>query len=388
MTDLLAKLFIKDYKNVDDPKVRSAYGELSGVVGIVCNFILAIAKFIVGVISGSVTISADAANNLSDAGSSVITLAGFRLSKRPADKNHPYGHGRFEYITALIVSFLILLMGVELLKSSIDKILHPEPITFSVAALVVLLLSIAAKLWLAFFNNKIGKKINSSATKAAARDSLSDTAATTVALISLIISKFTDVPVDGWFSIIVSLFIFWAGFDVLKETIGLLLGKPPEQEFLDEIEAEILSYDGVIGVHDLIVHDYGPGRSFASAHAEVPSNISIMQSHDTIDLIERDLQKKYGLLISIHLDPIVIDDEKVTALKERCKALIMEIDSRLTLHDFRMVEGPTHTNVIFDVVAPAGYSKSDKDLTREINEKLSKIDERYFAVITVDHAFH
>lgn len=388
MADLLAKLFIKDYQNVEDPKVRSAYGELSGGVGIVCNFILAVAKFIVGILSGSVTISADAANNLSDAGSSVITLVGFRLSKRPADKDHPYGHGRLEYVTALIVSFFILLMGVELLKSSIDKIRNPEPITFSVAALVVLILSIAAKLWLAFFNNKIGKKINSSATKAAARDSLSDTAATAVALISLIVAKFTNVPVDGWFSIVVSLFIFWAGFGVLKETIGLLLGKPPEQEFLDQIEAEILSYDGVLGVHDLIVHDYGPGRSFASAHAEMSSDSDIMQSHDTIDLIERDLQKKYGLLISIHLDPVVVDNAKINALKSLCQDVIFEIDNRLTLHDFRMVEGPTHTNLIFDVVIPAGYPKSDKDLTREINEKLSKIDERYFAVITIDHAFH
>ena len=388
MTNLLVKCFVKDYENVENPNVRAAYGSLSGMVGIIANIILAIAKFLVGALSGSVAISADAANNLSDAGSSIITLAGFRLSERPADKNHPYGHGRFEYVTALIVSFLILLMGVELLKSSIEKIMHPSAVTFSTAALVVLILSILTKLWLAYFNNKIGNKIHSSATKAVARDSLSDTAATFVALLSLVLSKYTALPLDGWLSILVSFFIFWAGFDVLKETIGLLLGKPPEKEFLEQIENEILSYDGVVGVHDLIVHDYGPGRSFASAHAEVPANVDVMQSHDTIDLIERDLQKKFGILISIHLDPVVVDDAKVTALKALCQDSIVQIDPRLTLHDFRMVEGPTHTNLIFDVVAPAGYAQSDTELTNEISEKLSKIDERYFTVITVDHAFH
>lgn len=388
MVDLLAKLFIKDYQNTKSPAVRAAYGELSGAVGIFINLLLSAAKFFVGTVSGSISISADAANNLSDAGSSVVTLVSFKLAKKPADKDHPYGHGRIEYIAALIVSFLILMMGFELLKSSVDKIRNPSPVTYSTVALVILLLSIGAKLWLAYFNHRLGKKIDSAATKAVVSDSLSDTAATTVALAALLLSLVTDFPVDGWFGIVVALFIFRSGAEILKDTVGLLLGKPPEKEFFDEIEREILSYDGVVGVHDLIIHDYGPGRSFASVHAEVPANIDIMQSHDTVDLIERDLQHKYGMLVSIHMDPVVTDDERVTELKDICKKVIHDIDERMTLHDFRMVEGPTHTNLIFDTVAPLDFPLSDRELCNTISEKLSKIDERYFAVVTVDHAFN
>ncbi|MGN0519470.1 MAG: cation diffusion facilitator family transporter [Candidatus Fimenecus sp.] len=388
MADLLARLFIKDYQNTKSPAVRAAYGELSGAVGICVNLLLSAAKFFVGTITGSISISADAVNNLSDAGSSVVTLVSFKLAKKPADKDHPYGHGRIEYIAALIVSFLILMMGFELFKSSVDKIRNPSPVTYSTVALVILLLSIGAKLWLAYFNHRLGKKIDSAATKAVVSDSLSDTAATTVALAALLLSLVTDFPVDGWFGIVVALFIFRSGAEILKDTVGLLLGKPPEREFFDEIEREILSYDGVVGVHDLIIHDYGPGRSFASVHAEVPANIDILQSHDTVDLIERDLQQKYGMLVSIHMDPVVTDDERVTELKEICKKVIHDIDGRLTLHDFRMVEGPTHTNLIFDTVAPPDFPLSDRELCNTISEKLSKIDERYFAVITVDHAFN
>ena len=368
--------------------MRAAYGELSGAVGIFVNIALCIAKFFVGTLTGSISVSADAVNNLSDAGSSVVTLVSFKLAKKPADKDHPYGHGRIEYIAALIVSFFILMMGFELLKSSIDKIRNPAPVTFSTVALVILLASIAAKLWLAYFNHKLGKKIDSAATKAVVTDSLSDTAATAVALAALLLSRVTDLPVDGWFGIAVALFIFRSGAEILKDTAGLLLGKPPEKEFFDEIEHEILSYDGIIGVHDLIIHDYGPGRSFASVHAEVPANVDIMQSHDTVDLIERDLQHKYGMLVSIHMDPVVVDDARVNELKAICKKVLLDIDESLTLHDFRMVEGPTHTNLIFDVVAPPEFSINDRALCDTIAEKLSKIDERYFSVVTVDHAFN
>lgn len=388
MAELLAKLFIKDYKNTKSPAVRAAYGELSGAVGIAVNLLLCIAKFFVGTITGSISVSADAVNNLSDAGSSVVTLVSFKLAKKPADKDHPYGHGRIEYIAALIVSFLILMMGFELLKSSVDKIRNPAPVLFSTVALVILLLSIVAKLWLAYFNHCLGKKIDSAATKAVVTDSLSDTAATTVALAALLISRMTQFPVDGWFGIAVALFIFRSGAEILKDTVGLLLGKPPEKEFFDEIEQEVLSYDGIVGVHDLIIHDYGPGRSFASVHAEVPANVDIMQSHDTIDLIERDLNHKYGMLVSIHMDPVVTDDERVAELKQICQKVLSDIDARLTLHDFRMVEGPTHTNLIFDTVAPPEFPFGDRELCDTISEKLSKIDERYFAVITVDHAFN
>lgn len=388
MAELLAKLFIKDYQNTKNPSVRAAYGELSGAVGIVVNLILTAAKFFVGMMTGSISVSADAVNNLSDAGSSVITLAGFKMAKKPADKDHPYGHGRIEYITALIVSFFILLMGFELLKSSVDKIRNPEPVTYSTVALVILLLSIAMKLWLAYFNHRLGKKIDSAATKAVVTDSLSDTAATAVALAALVISRFTDTPVDGWFGIAVALFIFRSGLEILKDTIALLLGKPPEKEFVDAIEQDILSYDGVVGVHDLIIHDYGPGRTFASAHAEVPSNVDIMQSHDTVDLIERDLFQKYGMLISIHMDPVVVDDARINALKAMCAEVITETEPSVTFHDFRVVEGPTHTNLIFDIVVPPDCKKGDQSISDTICEKLSKIDERYFCVITVDHAFN
>ncbi len=388
MAELLAKLFIKDYQNTKSPAVRAAYGELSGAVGIVVNIALCVAKFFVGTVTGSISVSADAVNNLSDAGSSVVTLVGFKLAKKPADKDHPYGHGRIEYIAALIVSFFILMMGFELLKSSVDKIRNPSPVTFNTVALVILLASIAAKLWLAYFNHRLGKKIDSAATKAVVTDSLSDTAATAVALLALLLSRVTDIPVDGWFGIAVALFIFRSGAEILKDTVGLLLGKPPEKEFFDEIEQEILSYDGVEGVHDLIIHDYGPGRSFASVHAEVPANVDIMHSHDTVDLIERDLHHKYGMLVSIHMDPVVVDDARVNELKAICQKVLLDIDECLTLHDFRVVEGPTHTNLIFDVVAPTDFSLNDRALCDTISEKLSKIDERYFSVVTIDHAFN
>lgn len=388
MTQLLIKLFIKDSENVKSPTVRSSYGKLSGAVGIVLNLILCAAKFLTGMLTGSISITADAVNNLSDAGSSIVTLFGFKIAEKPADSKHPYGHGRFEYIAALIVSFFVLIMGVELLKSSVEKIKNPEEVTFSVAALVVLVLSIAGKLWLAYFNNKLGKKINSTATKAVVTDSLSDTAATSVALISLIISKFSSVPVDGWFGAAVALFIVWSGISLVRETIAPLLGEPPEKEFFDEVENMILSYDGVVGVHDLIIHDYGPSRLFASAHAEVPSNIDIMKSHDTIDLIERDIAEKYGMLISIHLDPVVVDDERINALKETVKKAVSEVDGTMTIHDFRVVEGPTHTNLIFDVVVSRDIKLRNDEISDLISEKLSKIDERYFCVITVDHSFN
>lgn len=388
MAELLAKLFIRDYKDTGKPSVRSAYGKLSGAVGIVINIILCSAKFFVGTMTGSVSITADAVNNLSDAGSSVVTLLGFKIAEKPADSKHPYGHGRVEYIAALIVSFLVLLMGFELLKTSVEKIREPQAVTYSTVAMIILILSMAGKLWLAYFNFKLGKKINSTATKAVVADSLSDTAATGVALASLIVAKFSAVPVDGWFGLVVALFIVWSGVSILKDTVAPLLGQPPEKEFFDEIENTILSYDGVVGVHDLIIHDYGPSRLFASAHAEVPANIDVMQSHDTIDLIERDIEHKYGMLISIHMDPVVVDDVRVTALKEMTADIVKTIDGQMSIHDFRVVDGPTHTNLIFDVVAPNDLKLRDHELSNLIGEKLSKIDERYFCVITIDHAFN
>lgn len=387
MTELLIKLFVKDNKNTKDPKVRGAYGKLSGAVGIAINLILCISKFLAGVMTGSITVTADAVNNLSDAGSSIITLFGFKLSEKPADKEHPYGHGRIEYISALTVSIFVIIMGVELLKSSVSKIRTPEAVEFSTVAIVVLVLSILGKLWLALFNWKLGKKINSTATKAVVTDSLSDTASTFVALVSLIISHKTGFNCDGYFGAAVSVLILWSGISLVKETLAPLLGQPPEKEFYEEIEKEIMSYDGIVGVHDLIIHDYGPSRLFASAHAEVPSDVDIMQSHDTVDLIEREIQKKYGMLISIHLDPIVVDDERINELREITQNAVREINPNFSIHDFRVVDGTTHTNLIFDVVLTYDEKRSSAEITRLISEKLSKIDERLFCVITVDYAF-
>lgn len=387
MTDFLIKLFIKDYKNVKNSRVRSAYGKLSGTVGIVVNLLLCLAKFFIGMLTGSITVTADAVNNLSDAGSSIVTLFGFKLSEKPADSKHPYGHGRIEYIAGLIVSFLVLLMGFELLKTSVGKIKDPVPVEYSNIALIILIISIFGKLWLAYFNSRLGKKINSTATKAVVTDSLSDTAATSVALISLIIAKFSSVCVDGYFGFAVALFIVWSGINLIRETVAPLLGMPPEKEFYDEIKDFIMSYDGVVGVHDLIIHDYGPSRLFASAHAEVPSNVDIMISHDTIDLIERDIIKEYGMLISIHLDPVIVDDERINSLKELTQQAAASVNSSFTIHDFRVVDGATHTNLIFDVVSNHDCKLSNDEIIDEISQKLSKIDERYFCVITVDYAF-
>ncbi len=387
MTELLIKLFVKDGKNIKDPTVRSAYGKLSGAVGIAVNLILCAAKFLVGLLTGSITVTADAVNNLSDAGSSIITLFGFKLSEKPADKEHPYGHGRIEYISALTVSIFVIIMGVELLKSSVEKIKTPADVEFSLTAVAVLVFSILGKLWLAFFNWKLGKKINSTATKAVVTDSLSDTASTFVALISLIVSHKTGFNCDGYFGAAVSLLILWSGISLVKETLAPLLGQPPEKEFYEQIKKEIMSYDGIVGVHDLIIHDYGPSRLFASAHAEVPSDVDIMQSHDTIDLIEHEIKKKYGMLISIHLDPIVVNDERINELHELTAKAVREVNSEFSIHDFRVVEGTTHTNLIFDVVVTYDEKRSPSEITSLISEKLSKIDERFFCVITVDYSF-
>lgn len=388
MTELLIKLFVRDGKSVKDPKVRSAYGKLSGAVGIAVNLILSAAKFLVGLLTGSITVTADAVNNLSDAGSSIITLFGFKLSEKPADKEHPYGHGRIEYISALTVSIFVIIMGVELLKSSVEKIRTPETIDFNYIAVGVLVLSIFGKLWLAFFNWKLGKKINSTATKAVVTDSLSDTASTFVALVSLIVSHKTGFNCDGYFGAAVSLLILWSGISLVKETLAPLLGQPPEKEFYEQIKKEIMSYDGIVGVHDLIIHDYGPSRLFASAHAEVPADVDIMQSHDTIDLIEHQIKKKYGMLISIHLDPIVVNDERINELHELTEKAVKEINPEFSIHDFRVVDGTTHTNLIFDVVVTYDEKRSPSEITSLISEKLSKIDERFFCVITVDYSFN
>lgn len=388
MTSLLIKLFIPNSENTNDIHVRTAYGTLGSMTGIVVNLILAVAKYIAGTLSGSISVTADAINNLSDAGSSIVSLFGVKLSAKPADKGHPYGHGRIEYISASIVAFLVLLMGIELLKSSVEKIANPVPVQFSAVSLIILILSIASKLWLGLFNKKLGKKINSAPMMAVMKDSFSDCLATAVAAAAIIISAFSDINIDGYLGVFVAGFILLAGFNILKETMAELLGKPPEKEFVEAIEQKILSYDFVVGVHDMIIHDYGPQRRFASAHAEVPANADMMECHDIIDLIERDIFAEYGLLISIHMDPIVVDDERINKLRRMTAETVKNICEEMSIHDFRVVDGPTHTNLIFDLIVPHKYELSNDEICKLIDNKLSKIDERYFTVITVEHSFN
>ncbi len=387
MSTLLVRLFIKDKDNVSDTKVRTAYGILSGVVGIVLNLILCAAKFLVGSLTGSIAITADAANNLSDAGSSVVTVFGFKLSNKPSDEDHPFGHGRIEYIAALIVSFLILFMSYELGRSSIEKIMNPDPVKFSVISAVIIAVSILGKVWLAFFNNKLGKKINSAAMTAVVKDSVGDILATSITLVALILSKFTTLPVDGYLGILVSLFVLYAGIGILKETVGVLLGRPPEKEFVNEFEKRILSYDGVEGIHDMMIHDYGPGRLFGSVHIEVPANVNIRISHDVADIIEKEVGEAMGMTLTVHLDPIETDNETVNELKSVTASVISEIDKRYTFHDFRIVQGPTHTNLIFDLVIPHDHKQSRAEIADMVSDKIREYNPMYFCVITVEHNF-
>lgn len=384
----LIQMLIPDSENIHNPKVREAYGTLGSVAGILTNILLAILKYVAGMLSGSISVTADAINNLSDAGASIISFIGVKLSSKPADKGHPYGHGRVEYISALAVAFLVLLMGIELFKSSVDKIINPVPVKFSVISLCILIFSILAKLWLGFFNKKLGEKINSAPMMAVMKDCFSDCLATGVAAIAIIVSAFSNINIDGYLGVIVACFIFMAGFNILKDTMADLLGKPAEKEFVEEITNKILSYDKIVGVHDMIIHDYGPGRKFASAHAEVPSNENIMEIHDVIDLIERDILNEYGMIISIHMDPIVTDDEKINALRQMTSSLVSEISEEMSIHDFRVVDGPSHTNLIFDLIVPHKYHLTNDEVRIEVENKLSKINERYFAVITIEHSFN
>lgn len=388
MTALLVKLFIKNSENYSDKNVRTSYGMLSSITGIVLNLILAGAKYAAGIISGSISITADAINNLSDAGSSIVSFFGVKISAKPPDKDHPYGHGRVEYISAFIVSFFVLFMGVELLKDSVGKIINPEPVKFSFLSLAILVISILCKLWLGVFNKTLGKKINSAPMMAVMKDSFSDCLATGVAAVSIIVSAFSDINIDGYLGVVVAVFIFIAGFDILKETLGDILGRPPEAEFVEEITEKIMSYPYVCGVHDMIIHDYGPSCRFASVHAEVPSDEDIMELHDIIDGIERDIYNEYGMLTSIHMDPVVINDERINELKKLTQDSVSRIDERLSIHDFRVVEGPSHTNLIFDVLLPSDMKCSNREIYQKIEDEISKIDERFFCVITVDHAFH
>ena len=389
MITFMASLFIKDSKNYKEPSVRQAYGVLSGAVGIGLNILLFFGKWLAGTISGSIAITADAFNNLSDAGSSIITLIGFRLSGQEPDPEHPFGHGRMEYISGLLVSVAILVMGFELIGSSIGKLRSPEPIESSALVFGILIASILVKLYMFFYNHSLSKKIESAAMKATSVDSLSDTVATTLVLIATLISKFTGLLLDGWFGILVGLFILYTGGSTLKETIDLLLGQPPKQEFIDEVKEIVLGHSMVHGVHDLIVHDYGPGRVMISLHAEVDVNGDIQDIHEQIDHIEHELQEKLHCSATIHMDPIVTDDKEVLAMKAKVEEMVHFLDESFSMHDFRMVKGSTRTNLIFDVEVPRKTSYTDNEIVNWLKERIHELPgSKYFAVIQIDHEYY
>lgn len=387
MSELLLRLFIKNHQDTKNPDIREKYGYLGSVTGIIINIFLAAAKYLIGIITNSIAITADAVNNLSDSVSCVITLVSFKMANMKPDKEHPFGHGRIEYVAALIVGFIVELMGYELIKSSIGKIRNPEAVVFSVPAVIVLLISIGGKIWLAVFNRHLGKKIDSPAMSAVVADSISDTTATAITLISLVVSLFTDFPLDGYMGIVVSLFILYSGFGILKESVGIILGKPPEKELVDELVEFIMSHDEILGIHDLVIHSYGATRTFASVHTEISSDGDLLRAHDTIDSIERLTKEKFGIELVIHMDPIVTNDEKTESYYQYIHKTVKDFDSSLSIHDFRVVEGPTHTNLIFDIVIPHKYKLTEKELIDEINNLVHKDNENYFLVITVDNCY-
>lgn len=387
MIELLAKCFIKNREQTGDPAVRRAYGQLCGLVGIGLNLLLFAGKLFAGSLSGSVAITADAFNNLSDAGSSVVTLLGFRLAGKKPDPQHPFGHGRMEYISGLVVSGLILLMGVELAKSSVDKILHPEAVEFSLVALVILVASICVKLYMALYNRQIGKKLSSPAMTATAADSLSDTASTAAVLLAMLIAHWTQLDIDGWVGLLVAAFILWSGIKSAVETISPLLGQPPEKEFVDSIRRIVLSDPQILGLHDLIVHDYGPGRVMVSLHAEVPAHGDLLELHDVVDNLEMELQRRLNCHAVIHMDPIVTDDGLTEPLRHQVAALVREIDPDISIHDFRVVTGPSHTNLVFDAVLPFGKPLTAEQVRGQIVERVRALDSRYFAVVNVENSY-
>lgn len=386
MITLLAKIFIKDTE--DKNKLREAYGMLCGIVGVCFNIFLFVGKFLAGTFSNSIAITADAFNNLSDAGSSVVTLLGFKLAGAKPDTEHPFGHGRIEYISGLVVAAAILLMGYELIRDSIGKILHPEETEFTVLVAVILIASILVKLYMAYYNRSVGKKLDSTAMKAVATDSLSDTVATTVVLLASVFTHFTGIKIDGYCGLVVGFLVGYAGFDAARETLNPLLGQPPAREFVEKIDEIVMSHPEVCGMHDLIVHDYGPGRQMISLHAEVPSEGNILELHDVIDNIETELRRELGCEATIHMDPIVTSDEHVSETKSAMVSLIKSIDEELSIHDFRMVTGESHTNLIFDVLAPFNFRLTDEELLTEILQDVQEhFGENYYVVAKVDHSY-
>lgn len=384
MTNFIIKKFIKDYENTNDPKVRESYGVTASVTGMIANILLSGAKIITGVLFNSISVMADGINNLSDGASSIITFVGFKISGKPADKDHPFGHARMEYLTGLILGIAVLLVGVELIQSSFNKIMNPSKTTFSLAMVIVLIISIVIKLWMNLFYNKLGGKISSATIIAAGTDSRNDVVATGVVLLSLLISRTTGYEVDGYAGMFVALFILYSGYEILKDILNPLLGEMPDEEFVESIESKIMSYDGILNTHDLVLHNYGPNRYFATVHAEVDAKEDMLKAHDLIDNIERDLSKELNINLVIHLDPIITDDEEINELRTMTEKKVKSIDERLSIHDFRVVTGETHTNLIFDVLVPVEYQIKSSELVGLIEKEIKKENETYFAVVKVD----
>ena len=389
MTSFLIRLFIRRREDVQDACVRLSYGNLAGIKGIVCNVLLCAIKFFTGLFTGSISITADAVNNLSDASSGVITLLGFKLAGKPADPEHPYGHARMEYLAGLVVSFVILLIGVQLAGESVQKILHPAAATFGIVPAVMLVFSILVKLWMAGFYRSIGKKIDSTTLLAASADSRNDVISTGAVLLALLISAWTDLDLDGWMGMAVALFILYSGIGLIKDTLDPLLGRAPSEDLTQRVEEKILSYEGILGTHDLMVHDYGPGQCFASVHVEMSAEMNVMRSHDIIDTIERDFHEQDHIHLVIHYDPIETGSEAVGTMRQWVTERVHAVSPLLSIHDFRMVKGELHTNLIFDVSAPSSYESTDAEIKQQIQRSVQENanGETYYCVITVDRSY-
>lgn len=387
MVNFLVKKFVKDYQNTTDNQVRGRYGMLSSIVGIVCNILICTAKFIIGALVHSISIISDGFNNLSDCASCIVTMFGYKMAAKPADKDHPFGHGRIEYLTSMIIAAVIVLVGGELLKSSVMKIIHPTEVTFSIVALVVLVISIAVKIWMGIFNTILGKRIQSGVMLATAKDSFSDVAATVATLVALVASIWTDLPVDGAMGVIVSVIILLAGIGIIRETVDQLLGKPADEEVVEQLKQMVKEDKIALGMHDLIIHSYGPGNLIGSVHVEVDAKGDILEIHDAIDLLEHQIYEKLQIMMTIHMDPVETDNEVLNGYREKVGAIIANIDEKLSMHDFRMVVGPTHTNLIFDVLVPYDSKAKESEIRAIIDKELAKEMHPVFAVITFDKSF-
>ena len=387
MIKLLSKIFIKNHEDYQDPKVREGYGKLSGIVGVALNLLLFVGKFIAGLLTGAISITADAFNNLTDAGSSIVTFIGFKLSSKPTDRDHPFGHGRMEYVSGFIVSIIIFLVGFELMKSSVEKIINPSAVEFSYVAMIILGVSVLVKLYMYLYNRNIAKKINSVSIKATAKDSLNDCIATFVVAVCFVVYKLTDFNADGIAGILIALFILYSGFGSAKETIGLLLGVAPDEEYVEKIEKTALSLEGIIGIHDLMVHNYGPGRQIISLHAEVDAHANVNEAHDNIDNAEKVLEEQFGCIAVIHMDPIDMNNPKRNEFLSLTHDIIKGIDQRFSIHDFRMTEGYTHINLIFDLTIPHDCKMDKESIKQSITEGLKSVNPNLNAVFKIEYTY-